>query len=66
MGIPLGPQLLKIIFVGLTGTGYFDSVKKDMGWLPRSGLVLLSIIFITPNDCSPQSDRIKGTDSNWQ
>jgi len=31
MGIPLGPQLLKIIFVGLTETGYFDSVKKGYG-----------------------------------
>jgi hypothetical protein len=31
MGIPLGPQLLKIIFVGLTGTGYFDSMKKGDG-----------------------------------
>jgi len=31
MGIPLGPQLLKIIFVELTGTGYFDFLKKGYG-----------------------------------
>lgn len=31
MEILLGPQLLKIIFVGLTGTGYFDSMKKGYG-----------------------------------
>jgi hypothetical protein len=31
MGIPPCEQLLKIIFVGLTGIVYFDSMKKGDG-----------------------------------
>jgi hypothetical protein len=41
MGIPLDQQLIKIIFVGLTETIHFDSMKRTMGWLPRSGLAKL-------------------------
>ena len=44
MGILLDQQALKIIFVGLTENAYCNSRKKAMGWLPRSGLVLQSVI----------------------